>query len=95
MKIKKFILICIVLLIIPFTLAEIISTDDFECAGFNCGTGWDGGWAYSGTCEIVTTSNPLGTYHMRGVASCDALRQFDDTGYSEVLCYCHIFRKWR
>lgn len=52
-------------------------SDDFECGGTGCGTGWTGGWATTGTCEITTLGNPLDIYHLRGQEGCDAIRYFD------------------
>jgi hypothetical protein len=82
---KIFILFLCSLFLLPSVFGSSISSDDFECDGFNCGSGWNGAWAYSGTCEIVGVSSPIGSYHMRGVSGCNAMRQFDDSGYDEVL----------
>jgi len=63
--------------------AAQISNDNFECDGFNCGSGWNGAWSTTGGCSIETLGQPLGTYHMRGVSSCDASRSFDNSAYSK------------
>lgn len=60
-----------------------IAYDDFECNGFNCGSGWNGAWTYSGSC-IITGTNALNNYNMRGTSSCSAIKTTDTTGYSEV-----------
>lgn len=60
------------------------ATDDFECAGFNCGTGWLSGWQSTGTCNIVTANNPLGVYHLEGGNSCDIEKTFDASSYTTL-----------
>ena len=77
--------ICLLLLLMSFVSAIDISSDDFECQAFSCGTGWVDDWSYTGSCEITDAYNPIDTYHMRGVSSCIVDRNFDDTGYSEVF----------
>ena len=82
---KFFFITLLFFLIVLFVRADTqISTDDFECNAFNCGTGWNGAWSYTGSCEITTLATPLDTYHMRGQSACDATRNFDDSIYSEV-----------
>ena len=63
---------------------ELISSDDFECNGFNCGSGWSGAWSFSGGCEITGLGGALGSFHMRGDAGCDAERNFDASSYNVV-----------
>ena len=80
---KRLVIFIIALLLIPVAFALEIE-DDFECNGFGCGTGWTGGWATSGGCEIVTLANPIDAYHLRGVSGCDATRYFDASHSSFV-----------
>jgi hypothetical protein len=77
-------LITFILLMAMASAATQIATDNFECNGFNCGTGWLGAWSYTGTCEITTLTSPIGVYQMRGVSGCNALRTIDNTNYQKV-----------
>jgi len=83
---RKYLLITmLVLLLLPTVMAQTqIATDDFECGAFNCGAGWTGSWGYTGSCEITTLGTPLDTYHMRGFSLCDATKNLDTTGYTDV-----------
>jgi hypothetical protein len=61
-----------------------VAYDNFECNGFNCGSGWNAAWSYSGGCSIISTGSPFGTYHMRGQSACDVIRRFNDKDYNNV-----------
>jgi len=74
----------ITIMLVASVLANDIALDDFETNTFSGGIGWNNAWTYSGGCEISTAGSPIDTYHMRGGASCDALRNLDTTGYDEV-----------
>lgn len=86
LKKKIFLLPFVLIFLINFVYAVTISTDDFECNGFNCGSGWSGAWAYSGDCIVTGLGTPIGAYHMRGQedasGTCIADRNFDNSGYT-------------
>ncbi len=80
---KKYVfLVLLFFAFLPFASAAIISSDDFECGGFSCGSGWGGAWSYTGTCEITGLGGALGNYHLRGQAGCDATRNFNNAVYA-------------
>ena len=49
----------IAIMLVASVLANDIAVDDFETGGFSGGTGWNNAWSYTGTCEILTSSNPI------------------------------------
>src|SRR3989344_5852255 len=65
--------------------ATTISTDDFECGGFSCGSGWGGAWSISGDCIVTSLDTPRGGFHMRGqedaTGTCIADRNFNNVAY--------------
>ena len=82
-KINKIIFFIFILIISSsFVLGqEVIGNDDFECEGFNCGTGWNNDWDISGTCSMTTLSSPQGDYMMRGTGNCIATRNYNNLDY--------------
>jgi len=83
---KKLFIISILsmLLLVSFVFGVTqVSYDNFECGALNCGSGWNGAWSYSGTCE-VESQNAIGSWNMRGVSGCDATRYFDNSAYNDV-----------
>lgn len=83
-RVSKLIVVLVVSLMMLRVALALNIEDDFECNGFGCGTGWLGGWATSGTCEITTLSNPNDAYQMRGHETCDATRYFDGSHSSKI-----------
>lgn len=81
---KGWVITTIIFFVLVFNAYALQISDDFECNGFGCGSGWTGGWATSGDCEITTLSNPIDAYHFRGQSGCDATRYFDASHSSTI-----------
>ncbi|PJA70089.1 hypothetical protein CO155_01810, partial [Candidatus Pacearchaeota archaeon CG_4_9_14_3_um_filter_35_19] len=81
---KMVIVLFIFMFLVSAVSAVQIAADDFECGANNCGSGWDGAWAFSGGCKITGLGGSIGNYHMRGDSACVATRGFDSSGYSFV-----------
>ena len=81
---KPIIFLMGMILLTASVLGVDIANDDFECGSTNCGTWLNNIWSYTGTCIATSLGNPLDTYHMRGSASCDVVRNMDTTGYGQV-----------
>ncbi len=84
MKKFVFLIFLIVILMIQVVSALQISYEDFESNSFSGGTGWTGGWSYTGVCDITTLTNPIGSYQLRGQNQCDAKRVFDSSIYQNT-----------
>jgi|GEM_PF-2526739 len=82
-SLSLFFMIFLALFLINLVSATDISTDNFECGGFSCGSGWSGSWSYSGTCEITSLGGAIGSYHLRGQEGCDATRNFNSASYAQ------------
>ena len=84
--VKKILLIMPIILAIQIVSAVQIATDDFECNGFSCGSGWNSAWSTSGDCVVTDIGIPRGAFHMRGQedasGSCIADRNFDNSAYN-------------
>lgn len=59
-------------------------TDDWECDGYDCGSGWNGDWRdIEDACFVDSGDNPRGSYHLEADAGaesgpqCDIYREFD------------------
>lgn len=62
--------------------ANTFITDDFECNGLNCGTGWTGNWIVSDA-KVKVVAGGIGSYQLRFEEHDRwGYRVFDDTFYS-------------
>ncbi len=85
MKKLYIITILTMLLLVSAVSAETqIASDDFECNGFSCGTGWNGAWTQGIGCEISTLASPLDLYQARCDDGYDMVRTFDNAAYNDV-----------
>ncbi len=84
-KFNVFLIIFVSLFLIQIASAVQLGVDDFECNGFNCGSGWNGAWSISGDCIVTNLDVPRGSFHMRGqqdaTGTCIADRKFNNSPY--------------